>query len=65
MSGPEVISLDIGAYSALATKDALLGVAPAIPLLMIIVYYGFTLTEGQIGAIATLLPLLVGYQQRF
>ena len=45
---------------------ALLGVATGLAkaVIMLVVYYGVTLTDGQIAAVVTLVPLLVGFWQR-
>ncbi|NUP03553.1 MAG: hypothetical protein HOW59_37085 [Nonomuraea sp.] len=61
-----VISLAIGAYSAWATKDTLLGVLTGLAkaIVALVVYYGVTLTAEQIGAIVTLVPVFVGFWQR-
>ncbi|NUP34685.1 MAG: hypothetical protein HOU01_23680 [Streptomycetaceae bacterium] len=61
-----VISLAIGAYSAWATKDRLLGVLTGLAkaVVALVVYYGVTLTPEQIGAIVTLAPVIVGFWQR-
>lgn len=61
-----VISLGIGAYSAWATKDTLLGVLTGLAkaIVALVVYYGVTLTPEQIGAVVTLVPLVVGFWQR-
>ncbi|HEY1179328.1 MAG TPA: hypothetical protein VGF17_24500 [Phytomonospora sp.] len=61
-----VISLAIGAYSAWATKDTLLGVLTGLAkaIVALVVYYGVTLTPEQVAAVVTLVPVFVGFWQR-